>query len=131
MKTASEGSPNRPPRFLADENIERAIVEGVRRKRPGVTFLTAGEAKVLHLSDPEVLQRARELDLILVSPDRKTMYDHFASFLMNLPPGEHCPGLLLVSQDKHSIGQIIDFILEVYDLSSHEEWRDLPTPLPL
>jgi hypothetical protein len=120
-----------PPRFLADENLENAIIIGLRQKRPGMTILTAHEAGVIGLKDPELLQRAKELDLILITHDRKTMYDHFADFLMRLSPGEHSPGVLLVSQTKHSIGQIISFILEVYDLSRHEEWRDLPTSLPL
>lgn len=103
----------------------------MRRKRPAITFLTAAEAGTLHLSDPEVLQHAKDLDLILVSHDRRTLYGHFAVFLQSLPPGEHSPGMLLVSQETYRLGQIIAFLLEVYDLSHHEEGRDLPTSLPL
>jgi hypothetical protein len=38
---------------------------------------------------------------------------------------------LLVSQERYSIGQIISFIVEVYDLSSHQEWANRIVRLPL
>lgn len=119
------------PRFLADENLEFAITQGVRRQRPDVTFLTANDAKTVSLDDPQVLSRARELDLILVSHDSRTMYDHFAAFVLGLLPGEYCPGVLLVSQERYSIGQIIEFLIDIYDLSSHDEWRGQIARLPL
>ncbi len=59
------------------------------------------------------------------------MYDHFAAFLMGLWQGEHCPGVFVVSQDRYSIGQIIEFIVEIYDLSSADEWTDRIVRLPL
>lgn len=112
---------NQQPRFLADENLETAIVQGVRRRRQDMALLTAKEASTLSLDDPQVLKRARELDLILVSHDSRTMYDHFAAFLSSLAPDEYCPGVLLVSQERFSTGEIVGFIIEIYDLSSHDE----------
>ena len=41
----SERIPNGPPHFLADENLERAVVEGVRRARPAITFATVAEVR--------------------------------------------------------------------------------------
>jgi hypothetical protein len=120
-----------PPRFLADEHIGAAIVRGARRKRPALVFLAAKEAGTLHLGDPELLERAKELGLILVTHDSATMYDHFAAFLMGLGPSEHCPGVFVVSQERYSIGQIIDFIVEIYDLSTADEWIDRIVRLPL
>ena len=64
---------SKPPRFLADENLEKAIVDGAKRRRPGIIFRTATEADTLRLSDQEVLLRVKELDLILISHDRRTM----------------------------------------------------------
>ena len=116
---------------MADENLQVAIVEGARRKRPGSVFLTAAQAQTLGLPDPSVLQRAKELDVILVSHDFKTMYGHYAAFLMQLPGGEHSPGVFLVAQEHYSVGQIIEFVIELYDLSEHAEWRDRITTLPL
>jgi hypothetical protein len=124
------GSEQRP-RFLADENLESAIVQGVRLQRPEITLLTAKEAETLSLDDRQVLSQAQALDLILISHDSRTMYNHFAAFLMSLAPDEHSPGVLLVSQERYSIGQIISFIVEVYDLSSHQEWANRIVRLPL
>lgn len=59
------------------------------------------------------------------------MYDHSATFLTNLPEGACSPGIFLVSQERYSIGQMIGFLVEIYDLSSHEEWRNLIVDLPL
>lgn len=131
MSETEQRRASRPPRFLADENMNGAIIRGARRKRPSMIFLTANEAGTRHLSDPEVLQRAKELDLILISHDRATLDNHFAEFLMRMPAGEYSPGLFLITQKRYGIGQIIEFILEVYDASSHEEWRNLNETLPL
>ncbi len=121
----------RPPRFLADENLENAVVYGARRKRPGIVFLTAAEAGTRRLKDPDLLERARELDLILITYDRRTMPQYFAESIMRLPEGEQRPGIFIIKQQRYSIGQIIEFILEVYDASSHDEWRNLDETLPL
>jgi hypothetical protein len=127
----SLGKIEQPPRFLADENLETAIVEGVERKRPNCVFFTADEAGIRNLPDDLVMRRAQELDLILVSHDRRTMYDHFATFLMSLGADQHTPGVFLVSQERFGLGQIIDFIVEIYDLSDHTEWRERIMDLPL
>ena len=119
------------PRFLADENLESVIIQGARRQRADMTILTAKEANTLSLDDLQVLQRAQELDLILITHDSRTMYDHFATFISSLAPSEYCPGVLLVSQRRYGIGQIIAFITEIYDLSSHDEWRGQIVRLPL
>jgi uncharacterized protein DUF5615 len=129
--SGSSGKIERPPRFLADENFETAIVQGVKRQRPGCVFLTADEAGIRNLPDDLVLRRAQELVLILVSHDRRTMYDHFATFLMSMGADQHSPGVFLVSQERFSLGQLIDFIIEIYDLSDHAEWRDRIVDLPL
>ena len=131
MSEAEPRMASRPPRFLADENLEGDIVRGALRKRPSMMFLTAREAGTLHLDDPDVLRRAQDLDLILITHDRKTMPTHLAELLMGLQEGEHCPGVFIVSQEGYSIGETIECILEIYDLSAHDEWRDQIRNLPL
>lgn len=131
MSTSEPMNIPRPPRFLADEDFDEDVVRGVKRKRPGIEFLTAAEARTLHLEDPAVLRRARELDLILITHDRKTMPRHFGDLLMELREGETSPGMFMVTQDAHSLGEIIDAIVEVYDLSGHDEWRNQIRDLPL
>jgi hypothetical protein len=58
------------------------------------------------------------------------MPDHFAALLMDLAPGEHSPGVILLPQQT-PIGTAIQWLPEIWEASRHEEWRDLPTRLPL
>ena len=50
---------------------------------------------------------------------------------MSLDTDQHSPGVLLVLQERFSFGQIIDFIVEIFDLSDHSEWQDRIVDLPL
>jgi hypothetical protein len=60
-----------------------------------VDFQDAHMGGVIRVLDPEVLNRAAELDRILISHDRQTMLAHFARFLTR----RSSPGLIIVSQD--------------------------------
>jgi hypothetical protein len=118
------------PRFLTDEDFNQSIVMGLRRARPQMDIPTLQAAGMLHSPDPVVLEFAKEQDRILLSHDLHTMPDHFATLLVGLPAGEHSPGVILVPQET-PIGTAIQWILEIWEASRHEEWRDLPTRLPL
>jgi hypothetical protein len=118
------------PRILTDEDFNLSVVAGLRRVRPQMDLLTLQDAGMLHASDPVVLEYAKEQDRILLSHDVQTMPAHFAALLMSLPPGEHSPGLVLVPQET-PIGTTIQWLLEIWEASRHEEWRNLPTHLPL
>lgn len=118
------------PRFLADENFNLAIVAGLHRARPAMDLLTAPEAGILHWADPEVLAWATRHDRILLTHDVRTMPDHFYRHISQLPHDQHCPGVMLLPQ-RLGIGQAIMAVLEIWDLSIHDEWRDVLTRLPL
>ena len=47
-------------RFLADASLHHAIVRGCRRREPAIDFLSAHEAKLEGVPDPEVLTFAAE-----------------------------------------------------------------------
>jgi hypothetical protein len=42
-------------RFLADADLKRAIVSGVKRREPGIDFRSAQAAGLEGIEDPEVL----------------------------------------------------------------------------
>ena len=56
-------------RFLADADLNRAIVTGVQRREPSVDFQTAQSAGLRRVKDPQVLALAAEGQRILVSHD--------------------------------------------------------------
>ena len=118
------------PRFLTDEDFNLTIVAGLRRARPQMDIESIQSTELVHASDPLVLAFAKDRDRILLSHDMKTMPNHFAAFLASLPSGEHSPGIILVPQAA-SVGTAILWLVEIWEASRHDEWRDLPTRLPL
>jgi len=68
-------------KFLADENLRRAIILGVRRREPSVSFVQAFEAETAGEDDPTVLRIAAHNGRVLVSHDLRTLPRHFHDFL--------------------------------------------------
>ncbi len=78
-------------KFQADNDLDRAIVRGVLRRRPVVAF----EARPINaINDYAVLDMAAAAGRILVSHDVSTMPAAFAEYRVNA----HHPGVLLVPQ---------------------------------
>jgi predicted nuclease of predicted toxin-antitoxin system len=97
------------PRFQADENLNAKIVAGLLRREPSLDFQTAMAARLIGLSDPEVLAIAARDNRILVSHDRKTLPNHFRRFVETSTSA----GVLIVSQ-KLEIGASIEQIFLVW-----------------
>ena len=87
-------------------------------------FLSANEADLEGIPDPDVLALAAEQKRILVTHDRQTMPEHFGAFLLS---GRSSPGVFLVSQHA-AIGEVIDSLVLIWPASDVEEWKtELPT----
>ena len=82
-------------RFLADADLNKAIVLGVLRKEPTLDFLTAQVAGLRGMSDPEVSMLAAEQQRVLVSHDVGTMPTHFRAFSRE---GKRSSGVFLIPQ---------------------------------
>jgi len=82
-------------RFLADASLHNGIVRGCQRRQPAMDFLSANDAKLEGVPDPDVLALAATQNRILVSHDFQTMPGHFANFLQDRGPS---PGVILVPQ---------------------------------
>jgi hypothetical protein len=80
-------------RFMADADLNGSIVGGCRRREPAIDFLSAHDANLEGVSDPDVPALAAEEDRILVSHDFQTMPRHFGDFLQARGSS---PGLILV-----------------------------------
>src|ERR1017187_9560404 len=116
-------------RFLADADLNVAIVSGCSRREPTMDFLSANDAgldgvpdpEVLAIAaeqdrilakrefDPEVLAIAAEQDRILVSRDFQTMPLHFGRFLQARGSS---PGVFLVQQYS-PVGVVIEELVLV------------------
>lgn len=89
-------------------------------------FLSANEAKLEGVPDPDVLALAAGQDRILVTHDRQTMPWHFAEFLMS---GRSCPGVFLASLHA-PIGEVIDALVLIWAGSDAEEWKNRLINIP-
>jgi hypothetical protein len=113
-------------RFLADADLNQALVDGVRLREPALDFLSAVEAGLEGMSDRAVLDLAANQGRILVSHDASTMSGHF---VRSLNEGKRSPGVFLVPQDA-VIRDVIDAILLVWSASSPADWANQIHHLP-
>jgi hypothetical protein len=90
-------------------------------------FLSANDAKLDGVPDPEVLALAAGQDRILVSHDFQTMPRHFADLLQ---AHGSSPGLILLPQSM-PIGEAIQELLLIWSASEAAEWENLIRTLPL
>ena len=82
-------------RFLADADLNKAIVNGVLRREPSVDFLSAHAAGLRGMKDDQVLKLAAESQRVLVSHDVGTMPAHFRALR---EAGNHSAGVFLIPQ---------------------------------
>jgi len=113
-------------RFLADNDLKRAIVTGVRRRQPEVDFLNATEAQLSGLPDEDVLALAAREGRLLVSHDRRTLPIYFADFITR----QNSPGLILIEQNL-PVKEAIEDILLIWEASEAEEWINCLDFIPL
>jgi Domain of unknown function (DUF5615) len=113
-------------KFLADENLRRAVVLGVRRHEPSVSFLQAFEVGASGASDPAVLQIAANEGCILVSHDFKTIPQHFHDFVRS----QISPGVFLIPQ-RLALSIAIDELVMLWVASDAKEWVNQLCYLPL
>jgi hypothetical protein len=97
------------------------------RREPSVDFLSAQEAGLRGMDDPEVLLLAAEQQRVLVSHDVGTMPVHFRNFRSE---GRHSAGLFLIPQ-RLDLGTAIDELLLIWLASEASEWEDRIEWLPI
>jgi len=114
-------------RFLADADLNKAIVTGSVRREPSLDFLTAHDAGLRNMTDLQVLVLAAQLQRALVSHDAGSMPTHFRSFRN---AGGHSPGVFLIAQNL-DVGTAIDELVLVWAASDAEEWENRLVWVPL
>lgn len=108
-------------RFLADENLDADLVNGLRSREPAVDILDVKTAGLRGTKDPVLLEFAAEQNRILITYDRKTMTRHVRD---RMAAGKQSPGVFIVPDEENAIGGIIEWLLLVWTASEIEEWRD-------
>jgi hypothetical protein len=113
-------------RFLADADLDNAIVQGVRHREPSIDFKSANDAGLEALPDDKVLEIAAGEGRVLVSHDKRTMPVHFAA---RIRLGLRSPGVLLAVPHA-TVGEVVESLLIIWSSSPEEEWVDQIHYLP-
>ena len=113
-------------KFQADNDLKRAIVNGVKRRQPAIDFQTAEEAQLDGLPDEDVLALAANEGRVLVSHDHRTMPVHFANFIAT----QNSAGVILIEQHL-PLRDGIDELLLIWEASEAEEWINRLEFIPL
>lgn len=117
------------PRFLLDENVNRAIQRQLRRQVPDLEILAIGDpgAPPAGTSDPDILSWIEGNGYILVTENRSTVPMHLSNHFSS---GRHIPGIFWVRPGV-SIGRIVEELYMIWLVSSAEEYRDRGLFIPL
>jgi hypothetical protein len=114
------------PRFLADHNLDDAIIDGVRRRAPAADCALARDLGLERVPDTELLEYAAVNAYVVVSYDRQTLVG-FAEERMR--SGRRMSGLIIAKA--RSIGPSIQDLLAIWYASEAEEWDGQIRFLPL
>ena len=65
-------------RFLADEDLDADIIQGLRTREPAMDILDVKTAGLRGTGDPALLELAAQQDRVLITHDRNTIHGIFA-----------------------------------------------------
>ena len=91
-------------RFLADENFNNRILNGLRRLVPDIDVLRVQDTEIYQAPDPIVLEWAAKENRIILSRDVHTLIGYAYD---RVKAGLPMPGLIEVSDDV-PIGKAVD-----------------------
>jgi len=115
------------PKFLADHDFNEHILIGVWRRESAIEFSRVRDIRLSDQPDAEILAYADCHGFIVVSHDVNTMP---AEAYARLSAGQTMAGLLMVQQT-HPVGAIIESLLLIWSASEAEEWQNQVCFLPL
>jgi hypothetical protein len=116
-------------RYLLDENLDPLYKTQLLRRKPELVIYALGDPGTLPKGtlDPDILCWCEENDFVLVTNNRKSMpahlVDHFAQ-------AWHIPGIITLN-DGMSIGDTIEELVLIAQLSKDDEYQDRIVYLPL
>ncbi len=108
-----------------DENVRGAVTRGLRRR--GVDVFTVQEDEAEGKDDSWVLDRATELDRVLISQDQDLLREAATRQRLGIP----FPGVIYAEQDAVSIGQCVADLEVIAFTGRPEEFASQVRYLPL
>lgn len=105
-------------RFLADEDLHGAIIDGLRAREPAIDILDVKDSGLRKTRDSDLLELAAIEHRIVLSHDRGTMSRHYRDRLL---AGHPTAGLILISQ-RAQLGDVIEYLILVWAAMERHEW---------
>ncbi len=117
------------PRFLLDENMDRAIQRQLQRLSPEIDVKLVGDAQVppRGTSDPDILIWIEYNGYILVTRNHRTMPKYFN---VPLTADRHVLGVLCVRKSV-TMAELINILYLIWYASDAEKYRDRLVFIPL
>src|SRR3990172_6916898 len=112
--------------FLADENFDHRILDGLLLRKAGLDVVSVQDAGMHGRKDPVVLDWAAQQGRIILTHDVSTLT---AYAYERVRSGKRMPGVFEVTQ-KAAIGTIIEDILLIDECSQEGEWENKICYLP-
>jgi hypothetical protein len=106
-------------RFLADEDVDIALIRGLRLREPSIDLLDVKSSGLRGTKDSALLAIAADQDRIVITHDRKTMISYFCE---RLAAGLPAPGLIVIPQQVGAIGPTIEWLLQIWAAANTDEW---------
>jgi len=113
--------------FLSDEDFNRRIVRGLRRRLPLLDIVRVQDVGLITRPDTEVLEWAANENRVVLTHDVTTMSKHAFD---RVEKGLAMPGVIEVSQDV-PIGEAIEDLVLIAECSLENEWHNQVLYLPL
>jgi len=114
------------PPLVADENLDNAIIRGLRHKYPQIDIVRVQDIGLSGATDPVILEWAAESGRILVTHDVSTITRHAYD---RVREGKLMAGVVIVSLDA-GIGQVIEDLLLLLDSVPVADWQGTVQYLP-
>ena len=113
--------------LLVDENFNRRILRGLRRRLPGLNCLLVQDTELFQTEDPQILDWAASSGRIVLTHDVNTMTRYAYE---RLEKGEPLPGVIIVPKEL-SIGAAIEALEILLNCSEPEEFPNRVIHLPI
>ncbi len=117
------------PRFLLDENVNRAVQRQLQRLDREIEVLGIGDegTPAAGSADPYILKWIEQNNYILVTENRSSLPKHLTEHFSS---GRHIPGLFWIRPDI-GIGRLTEELYLLWLSSTAEEYKDRTLFIPL
>lgn len=115
--------------YLIDENTTPALADQLRRRQPELIVASVGDdiAPPKGTLDPDILLWIETHEFTLVTRNRKSMPEHL---FRHIEAGHHIPGILTL-RPKVPLGEVVEDLLLIWELSEDDEYQDQIIHIPL